>query len=116
MLDQELGGTCVFVPTGVGVAAVVVVAISPRSPAQADFQTSRVILETERKREALYECIQGLRKPEARLRVTVNRGLLVDTAVQQIMNAPREHLVRRFDVKFHGEPGIDAGGLTWCVA
>lgn len=83
---------------------------------QADFQTSRVILETERKREALYECIQAMRVPDKRLRVTVMRTMLVDTTVEQVMNAPKERLGYRFDVKFHGEPGIDAGGLTWCVA
>ena len=47
-------------------------------------------------------------------RITVNRSMIVDTLLNAFSDrlAPKDLLLRKLAVRFEGEAGIDAHGLT----
>lgn len=77
-----------------------------------DREADGQIIALSHKKEALFECIQSMRTARGRLHLGVSRATLVDDVVQGILGAPRANLLCKFSVRFEGEAGIDAGGLT----
>ena len=72
------------------------------------------VLELEAKREALFEMIAMVRDASKgrRIYMNVRRRHIVDTAINAIMTIEKSALTRRMSVRFEGESGVDAGGLT----
>ena len=72
------------------------------------------VLELEAKREALFEMIAMVRDASKgrRIYMNVRRRHIVDTAINAIMKIEKSALTRRMSVRFEGESGVDAGGLT----
>eukprot|EP00750_Incisomonas_marina_P009279 INCI15882.1.p1 GENE.INCI15882.1~~INCI15882.1.p1 ORF type:complete len:987 (+),score=138.56 INCI15882.1:207-3167(+) len=77
-----------------------------------DREADGQIIALSHKKEALFECIQSMRTARGRLHLRVSRATLVDDVVQGILAVPRANLLCKFSVRFEGEAGIDAGGLT----
>jgi hypothetical protein len=79
-----------------------------------DREADGSIVALQHKKEALYECIQSMRllTPNGRLPLTVRRDSLVEDVMQGLLTVPKDALLCKFSVRFEGEPGIDAGGLT----
>ena len=70
------------------------------------------IVAFQHKKEALFECIQSMRMSIGRLHLSVRRSTLVGDVVQGMLAASKLDLRRKFSVRFDGEAGVDAGGLT----
>eukprot|EP00742_Colponemidia_sp_Colp-10_P010067 GILJ01011027.1.p1 GENE.GILJ01011027.1~~GILJ01011027.1.p1 ORF type:complete len:926 (-),score=132.33 GILJ01011027.1:79-2601(-) len=77
-----------------------------------NYRENRQIIATDDKLNALYELIRFMRRTDSIMCLNVRRSLIVESVVSQFMMLNQQHLVKKLSVRFEGEAGVDAGGLT----